>query len=409
MPTVTYYQRAIALLAPGYDPRHMRPDEERYKGCPSMTVGELQAIAARQYPEEIARFDRWIGHFENRLVYERAMLDESGGTAADKIKPEQGGACRCWASPRGGWSYIQKVNKVSVSVLDNFGNGGRDFKRNIPFDKLAGLMSAAQVADARLDGRLVEASPDKPGNPSIGFYLTDAPPPARKPEPTEQDATPFEAMRQSLRAGVKVVSAPQLFPTPPDLAARAVALADIQPGQRVLEPSAGTGALLQALHTVAGLQVTAVELNRTLVDQLIRSAPAGTEIRGADFLDCNGDLGTYDRIVMNPPFKDGVDIKHVRHALGFLRPGGRLVAIVAGGPRQAAALQPIADSWEELPAGTFEATGVRSVLLSIVKEPAPLQLENPTPANLRERAQLAKAARGGQLSLIGEGGRVREG
>ncbi len=44
------------------------------------------------------------------------MLAEGGGTVADQNKPEKGGACRCWASPRGGWSYIQKLNKVSVSV-----------------------------------------------------------------------------------------------------------------------------------------------------------------------------------------------------------------------------------------------------------------------------------------------------
>jgi protein-L-isoaspartate O-methyltransferase len=389
----------------------LRPDGDRYAACPSMTVEQVQAIAAEHYPQEIARFERWVGHFENRLAYERAMQDEAGGTAADKMAPERGGACRCWASPRGGWSYIQKVNKVTVSVLDSWGNAGRVFGRTIPFDKLAGIMSAAQVAAARLDGRLVEASSDQPGNPSIGFYLTDAPPPVARPQPAKDEQAPaFEAMREQLREGVKVVVAPQLFPTPRDLAARAVALADIQPGQRVLEPSAGTGALLGAMggqmfaHNPDAGEVVAVEINARLSDRLRAEYPL-TDVRCADFLSCNGDLGAFDRILMNPPFKDGADILHVRHALGFLKPGGRLVAIVAGGPRQEAALQPIADSWEPLPAGTFEGTGARSVLLSILKAPS-LELENPTPQSLREREQLAKAARGGQLSLIGEAGRV---
>jgi hypothetical protein len=55
------------------------------------------------------------------------MLGENGGTVTDKTKPEKGGACRFWASPRGGWSYIQKVNKVSVTVLDTYGDGGAPF------------------------------------------------------------------------------------------------------------------------------------------------------------------------------------------------------------------------------------------------------------------------------------------
>jgi hypothetical protein len=47
-------------------------------------------------------------------------------------------------------------------------------------------------------------------------------------------------MGRTAAAGVQVVIAPQLFPTPPGLADRMVALADIRPGQQVLEPSAGT-------------------------------------------------------------------------------------------------------------------------------------------------------------------------
>jgi hypothetical protein len=35
-------------------------------------------------------------------------------------KPEKGGACKCWVR-RGQWIEIQKVNRVSVTVLDNWG------------------------------------------------------------------------------------------------------------------------------------------------------------------------------------------------------------------------------------------------------------------------------------------------
>ncbi len=245
------------------------------------------------------------------------MLAESGGTASDQTKPEKGGACKCWASPRGGWSYIQKVNKVSVTVLDNWGNGGGNFTRTIPFDKLSKLMTAAEVEAARSEGRLIE-DPTK-----TGFALSESaptPPPAPKPAPERTD---FDAMKDTLKAGVQVVSAPQLFPTPPELAARMVELADIEPGHRVLEPSAGTGNLLGAMggqmfaHNPERGAVVAVEINPRLAERLKTEFPL-TTTHAQDFLTCNGNLGTFDRIVMNPPFQNGADIKHIEHARHFL-------------------------------------------------------------------------------------------
>ena len=62
---------------------------------------------------------------------------------------------------------------------------------------------------------------------------------------------------------------------------------------------------------------------------------------------------------MSPPFKNGEDIKHINHALTFLRPGGRLVALCANGPRQKKAFMDIAEHWEELPADSFKEAGTR--------------------------------------------------
>lgn len=144
----------------------LRPDGERYAACPPVTVEHCQTAALRVYPAQIARIDRWLAHYDRRLDYERAMLAADGGTVADKTGPEIGGACRCWASPSGGWSLIQKVNKVSVTLLDNWGNGGRDFTRTIPFDKLHAVMSRAQVDEARAAGRVHGETPR-------GFILQD--------------------------------------------------------------------------------------------------------------------------------------------------------------------------------------------------------------------------------------------
>jgi 16S rRNA G1207 methylase RsmC len=68
-------------------------------------------------------------------------------------------------------------------------------------------------------------------------------------------------------------------------------------------------------------------------------------------------IGTYDRILMNPPFANGADIKHILHAIELLKPGGRLVAICADGPRQRDRLGPLAMLWIQLPHDTFADSG----------------------------------------------------
>ncbi|MCE5309690.1 MAG: methyltransferase [Acidobacteriales bacterium] len=160
----------------------------------------------------------------------------------------------------------------------------------------------------------------------------------------------------------------QLFPTPAPLAARMVKEANIpvcDPDFRLLEPSAGTGAILDQVFTCGGT-ITAVEINPKLAESM-RQKWAAVDVRCADFLTCNGDLGKFDRILMNPPFANGADIQHIRHAIKFLKPGGRLVAICANGPRQQRELQPIATTWEPLPADTFKesGTGVNAVLMTV--------------------------------------------
>ncbi len=175
-------------------------------------------------------------------------------------------------------------------------------------------------------------------------------------EAAKEAASRAQELRSALKAGVTHASTPQLFPTPPALARRMVELADVRPGHRVLEPSAGTGRLLQALPP--GCDVTAVEINTTLARHI--------NARCADFLSLSpADIGPFDRIVMNPPFANAQDIRHILHARQFLAPDGVLVALCANGPRQRAALQPLATAWHDLPAGSFvsEGTGVNVALL----------------------------------------------
>lgn len=327
---------------------------------------QARDIAVAAHERLIAANARWIEHYDNRLSYERAMLADAGGIITDKVPPEVGGAIRCIFSPGygKGWAYIQKVNRVSVTIRQKPSHSDRTYPTTIPFDDIAAIMPAAEVEQARTDGRLMEA------DAGAGFYLVGTPPsedaaPAKpvaaNNAKAEDNAADFDSMRAALKQGIQIVAVPQLFPTPKALADRVADLADIQPGHDVLEPSAGTGALLGALgcrmfgHNPERGSVTAVEVVAQLAEQLRQDFPL-TKVLTADFTACD-DLGPFDRIVMNPPFAKGADIRHIEHAAGMLRPGGRLVAICANGPRQNERLRPQAIIWEDLPPGSFRDSG----------------------------------------------------
>lgn len=344
-PTLDQYLHAWDVLQP------MEERDEYDKKYPLWTLDQVKERARVAYGNT-TRADRWIAHYDNRLAYERAMLEESGGTVADRKGPEKGGACKCWASHRGGWSYIQKVNQVSVTVLDNWGNGGANFTRTIPFDKLGGIMTAAEVQEARDTEQLIESG-DKTGFFLRGSVTGQA---ANKPEP-KPEAAKFDALKETLRAGVQVAVAPQLFPTPPALAKSLVTMADIREGDRVLEPSAGTGNIIREIPDFAN--VHALEINLDLARNLANTFQDREKVRidEADFLQCAGAFPKFDKIIMNPPFENGADIKHILHARTLLKPGGKLVALCANGPRQQAQLKPLAEYWEPLPADTFKESG----------------------------------------------------
>jgi phospholipid N-methyltransferase len=231
-----------------------------------------------------------------------------------------------------------------------------------------GTAEANAYMGAKADARAVLAELTAPGPAECAAQVDRVQAATAAQAERKADAAPFEAMRQALKTGqaVQVVSAPQLFPTPAHVAARMVDLARIEPGDRVLEPSAGTGALLRAIGAApfAFPRVTAVEIDPTLAQSLRQQWPA-VEVLRQDFLSADRPLPSFDVVLMNPPFANAADVRHILHARRFLAPGGRLVAVCAAGPRQHEALQGLADSWEYLPPGTFEGTNVRTVLLTM--------------------------------------------
>lgn len=161
-------------------------------------------------------------------------------------------------------------------------------------------------------------------------------------------------------AAPQVFSSFNLFPTPPEVAVQVIELARIQPGMTVLEPSAGMGALAKPARDAGGL-VECVEIDLQMANYLIDQ---GFAVDCADFL--TFEIGQrFDRVVMNPPFKLGVDIKHIRRALQHLKPGGRLVSVCAAGEKRRKAFAD-ATHWIDLPEGSFKSEGTNVATAIVV-------------------------------------------
>ena len=167
------------------------------------------------------------------------------------------------------------------------------------------------------------------------------------------------------------------YPTPQEVAHRVISEAQLRrsdPPLRVLEPSAGSGALAQAAVD-AGCSVECIEIQPKLAEEL-RGAGPYARVMEKDFLThAPGEGRSYDRIVMNPPFDGGLDIAHVEHALRFLGPGGRLVAVMSAGTefretRQAKRFRETMKEynarWIDLPQGAFESVGTKVNTIMIV-------------------------------------------
>ncbi len=168
------------------------------------------------------------------------------------------------------------------------------------------------------------------------------------------------------------------FETPRNLARDIVERAGIKRGDSVLEPSAGLGRIAGAAAEAAGgpKQVCVVELEEARRVKLVEAGYI-LLLPHNDFLKIPPHHH-FDAVVMNPPFSKEQDIAHVRHAYDFVRPGGRLVAVMGAGMRFRSTKNAVAfRAWldeigaevEDLPEGTFKSEGtlVRACLVTIEK------------------------------------------
>lgn len=116
------------------------------------------------------------------------------------------------------------------------------------------------------------------------------------------------------------------YSTPERLARWMVELADIRPGMRVLEPSAGEGDLTDAVRAACpDAWIDVLEIQPALQAVLQQK---GYRLVGEDALTYRPGP-VYHRVLSNPPFTGLLDIWHILYCFDLLAYGGRLVTIAS--------------------------------------------------------------------------------
>jgi predicted RNA methylase len=197
-----------------------------------------------------------------------------------------------------------------------------------------------------------------------------------------EKAVDTEAMRKSklrrMEQEIALSRIPGYFNSPEAVIGQMLDKVIVGPGMRMLEPEAGSGHIADAAKKL-GAEVDCVEVNHRLRELL---EAKGHNLIGWDFLEMEPNP-IYDVILMNPPFEDKQDIRHLRHAYKFLKPGGRVVSVLSAGAefRDDSETRSFR-SWVEeqdgnmfrLPEDSFKesdrVTGVNTVLCCLLKPAA---------------------------------------
>ena len=156
------------------------------------------------------------------------------------------------------------------------------------------------------------------------------------------------------------------FPTPEPLGQKMVEWADARPGEHMLEPSAGHGAIARFFPETTSR--TLVEPSSELASRAELSSP-GARVLTSRFEDLHA-VNKYHAIVMNPPFghAGATAIEHLQKAATHLADGGRIVALIPHGATDAK-FERLMDSDAmkhvykvadiNLPTSTFERAGTK--------------------------------------------------
>lgn len=178
-------------------------------------------------------------------------------------------------------------------------------------------------------------------NRALAEYYGDVLPDAQDQDPTKKAST---AVAKDL----------QYYPTPMNVGRAALRDVYVREGAKVLEPSCGDGRLLDVLSeqskegTMIGYEVDATRAQE--------ARDKGYNVVTGNFLDVPM-APEFDYVVMNPPFYGRHYLAHLYHAIGFLKPGGTLIAILPATAKYDHKKLPSGGQWHDLPVGSFAESG----------------------------------------------------
>ncbi|MET4238601.1 DUF4942 domain-containing protein [Bradyrhizobium sp. RT10b] len=179
-------------------------------------------------------------------------------------------------------------------------------------------------------------------NKALAEFYGDVLPDTTEEKPTAKQAS--TALSKDL----------QYYPTPAKVVRDIVGDLYRLQGAKVLEPSCGCGRFMDALRA-AKAEVIGVEAD---AGRAAQARAKGHHVLHGNFLETTPEP-KFDHVVMNPPFYGKHYARHVEHALKFLKPGGRLTAILPASARYDH--QHITDAWKgrwsDLPVGSFSDSG----------------------------------------------------
>lgn len=177
----------------------------------------------------------------------------------------------------------------------------------------------------------------------------------------------------------------QFFATPEKLADKLVQMAKVIEGQLILEPSAGQGAIIDAIlrwETDVDIHYhELMEVNQDILKDKYADLE-GVSFICPDFLEKASrrlSKGAFDRIIANPPFTKNQDIDHILEMYNQLKPFGRMVSMASKHWVNSTNsketefrvwLHSVGAEIEEVPAGAFKESGtnIETVIITINKK-----------------------------------------
>lgn len=207
-------------------------------------------------------------------------------------------------------AFAQRIAERSGTVENlALGNDARDLMNAF----IDAYMDAADFAPSAQDGKGGKAKDNRghsitPFQRAVSHYF----------------GRPKISGRRDQRDGI------DFYPTAEPLAFKMVEWAGLRANERVLEPSAGDGAI--ARYMPDDVALTMVEPSSDLRSTAMLRAPKA-DVRETTF-EQHHISNKYHAIVMNPPFGAGgkTAMDHLAKAARHLRPGGRIVALIPTGP-----------------------------------------------------------------------------